>query len=222
MAQGSLSTSLGSALAGQHTPATGSLAAENRKAPEILFDVAPACKDSIPQSIRHGNLISLTFLTPQPIETFSPGHIRGCSFTLYKYQRLLSRATLRIWQLRSRFGLRPWMYSDQSFSSWVPSAWHVSTVCSSRTACRVDVYCGSNWQSVQMANCWDILACNHLWYDWKRETNRRECAAGRWICSQGLVHLYKVWSICAPSLNNYWIISHSNLDGIFLGDWGHR
>lgn len=33
----------------------------NRKAGELSFEVAPACNNSIPQSIRHGNLISSHF-----------------------------------------------------------------------------------------------------------------------------------------------------------------
>lgn len=102
----------------------------NGKAVETPFEVGSACKNSIPQSIRHGNLISSHLvLSPDHFETLFSGHIWGWSLIPYKYQRHQSAVTLRVWQLRSRFGLKPWMYPDHSFSSCVPCTWPVSTVC---------------------------------------------------------------------------------------------
>lgn len=131
MAQGYLSPSLGRARAGRHTRATASLEGRNRKTGETSFEVGPARKNSIPQGIQHGNWISApSFLTPHHVESWFSGIIWGCSFIPHKYQRhRWVEGHSRIWQLRSRLGLEPWMCPGHFFSSCAPSAWPVSTVC---------------------------------------------------------------------------------------------
>lgn len=83
MVLGYLSTSLGWARVCRHTRAMGCLVAETEK----LF-LWSAWKNSIPQSIRRGNLISTHFLlAPHHFKTLCLGHVWGWSWIPYKYQR---------------------------------------------------------------------------------------------------------------------------------------